>query len=394
MLKYSTYLILFTLMAGFYSCSQSDALEGTGGETYELIDGSLTTSDGNGISGQNPGEPGVVTAGEWSDLINWGFWSGLMMDNENFVHLEKWQLFPKNRYTVVLSDQSDRPVVDAEVRLYTSDHAIIWEARTDNKGRAELWNGLDGINNLAGVVKVFYDGQEYALNPVVLFEQGENQYSLPIEAAASENADVMFMVDATGSMGDEITYLKTEMEDVIKRTATTYSNINIRLSTVFYRDNQDIYLTRSHPFTSNISEVSNFVDEQFAGGGGDYEEAVHAALVEGLAQEWSEEARARIIFLILDAPPHNTPDIILNIQNSIKEAAQKGIKIIPVSASGINKETEFLMRVMAIASNGTYTFITDDSGVGNDHLEPTLGQYEVEYLNDLLVRLIGENCSY
>ncbi|MCZ7585263.1 MAG: hypothetical protein M5R36_19075 [Deltaproteobacteria bacterium] len=35
-------------------------------------------------------------------------------------------------------------------------------------------------------------------------------------------------------------------------------------------------------------------------------------------------------------------------------------------------------------------FLTDDSGIGNPHEEPTVGDYEVEYLNDLLVRLVGE----
>ena len=42
------------------------------------------------------------------------------------------------------------------------------------------------------------------------------------------------------------------------------------------------------------------------------------------------------------------------------------------------------------------TFVTDDSGIGNDHLEPTVGEYEVELLNDLLVRLInayGAQCG-
>jgi hypothetical protein len=48
------------------------------------------------------------------------------------------------------------------------------------------------------------------------------------------------------------------------------------------------------------------------------------------------------------------------------------------------------MRSFAILTNGTYVFITDDSGVGNDHLEPTIGEYELEKLNDLLVRLVGE----
>ena len=48
------------------------------------------------------------------------------------------------------------------------------------------------------------------------------------------------------------------------------------------------------------------------------------------------------------------------------------------------------MRFMAISTNGTYVFITSDSGIGNPHLEPTVGEYEVEFLNDLLVRLINK----
>ncbi|GAL65661.1 expressed protein [Jejuia pallidilutea] len=48
------------------------------------------------------------------------------------------------------------------------------------------------------------------------------------------------------------------------------------------------------------------------------------------------------------------------------------------------------MRNFAIATNGTYVFITNDSGIGNDHLEPTVGAYEVEFLNSLLVRLIDK----
>ena len=41
-----------------------------------------------------------------------------------------------------------------------------------------------------------------------------------------------------------------------------------------------------------------------------------------------------------------------------------------------------------MASGGTYVFLTDHSGVGNPHLEPTIGPYDVEKLNSLLVRLI------
>jgi hypothetical protein len=48
------------------------------------------------------------------------------------------------------------------------------------------------------------------------------------------------------------------------------------------------------------------------------------------------------------------------------------------------------MRSLAIATNGTYVFITNHSGIGDEHLEATVGNYQVEYLNNLMVRLIDE----
>jgi hypothetical protein len=46
------------------------------------------------------------------------------------------------------------------------------------------------------------------------------------------------------------------------------------------------------------------------------------------------------------------------------------------------------MRSIALATNGTYAFLTDDSGIGGSHLKPSTDSYEVETLNDLLVRVI------
>ena len=54
------------------------------------------------------------------------------------------------------------------------------------------------------------------------------------------------------------------------------------------------------------------------------------------------------------------------------------------------KETELFGRGLAIFTGGTYVFLTDDSGVGDSHLEPIIGTYEVESLYDLIVRLIEE----
>jgi hypothetical protein len=105
---------------------------------------------------------------------------------------------------------------------------------------------------------------------------------------------------------------------------------------------------------------------------------------------WSNDARARIIFLVLDAPPHQDPKVIEHLQKLIKEAAAKGIRIVPLTCSGIDKSTEYLMRTMALGTNGTYVFLTDDSGIGDKHIKPTTDKWDVELLNDLLVRLINQ----
>ena len=85
---------------------------------------------------------------------------------------------------------------------------------------------------------------------------------------------------------------------------------------------------------------------------------------------------------------HEHIENVNTIKSQIKLAQEKGIKIIPIVASGANKNVEFLMRFFSISTNGTYVFITDDSGVGNKHLKPTDDDFKVEKLNDLIVRLI------
>jgi hypothetical protein len=204
-----------------------------------------------------------------------------------------------------------------------------------------------------------------------------------------KTADILFVVDATGSMGDEIEYLKSELLDVVGRAEGLNSQLSLRVGSVFYRDEGDEFLTRVSPFSTILQLTHAFINNQRADGGGDYEEAVHTALSTAITQlSWSEDARARLIFLLLDAPPHHTNAIVNDLNESIRNTAAKGIKIIPVSASGVNKDTEFLFRFFATATNGTYVFITNDSGIGGEHIEATVGDYEVELLNDLIVRLI------
>jgi hypothetical protein len=165
--------------------------------------------------------------------------------------------------------------------------------------------------------------------------------------------------------------------------------MDIRTAALFYRDEGDDYVTRYENLTNKPEETLDFIKEQGAAGGGDYPEAVHTALETAMQElAWEEGNYSRLAFLLLDAPPHYQSEVFDSIRKSIRLYAAKGIKIIPVAASGVDKNTEFLLRMMAMFTDGTYTFITNHSGIGNDHLTPTIGEYQVELLNDLIVRLV------
>ena len=148
------------------------------------------------------------------------------------------------------------------------------------------------------------------------------------------------------------------------------------------------------PMTSDVIKTSEFIKNQFAAGGGDGPEAVDEALwITSKFLNWRDETRTKIAFLILDAPPHQNQSELDKIEKAVKLASKKGIRIIPIVGSSINKSTEYLMRSIALATNGTYTFLTDDSGIGGSHLKPTTDDYQVEKLNDLMVRLITQYTS-
>lgn len=340
---------------------------------------------------------GLLTGGEWNDLHNWAkHWTDLMADGEIEGHMETYHFYPKHRYSVLLENENQFPAVDAEVRLVAPSGETVWQARTDNTGRAELWTGLFEKKyapkdfQLVAVV----GGKEHKLGAARPFSEGINRHALPFECRAPRNVDIVWAVDATGSMGDEIEYLKTELLDVIGRVKSSNPDLAVRMGTVFYRDQADDYLVRASGLSADIARTVGFIQKQYASGGGDYPEAVHSALEEAVfRQDWSREARARICFLLLDASPHQEPAVIESLQKSIAAAAKKGICLIPLAASGIQKDTEFLMKFFGLATNGTYTFLTDHSGIGGKHLEPTTDEYKVEAVNDLLVRIIAERAA-
>lgn len=330
---------------------------------------------------QNDPAYGQLTAGEINDLEKWSEYKEIFSCGEAEKIAKRWGFDYKNKVEIHIRGAYNVPVSNTLVALYKNNE-VVMKGRTDIFGNVTLFKGGITLNDRF-LIQVYRDGQVVGKG----ISGGQKSVDFTIDRGEVLNSvDVMFTVDATGSMGDEIAYLKSELKNIMNRIDTSVEQKRVALT--FYRDHGDQYVTREIDFTENIDEAKIFLSQQYASGGGDYEEAVEEALKVSLAQSWNENAKAKLMFLLLDAPPHFTTENVATIKAQIKEAQKKGIKIIPVVASGANKEVEFLMRSFSVATNGTYVFLTDDSGIGNDHIEATTEEFKVEKLNDLIVRLI------
>lgn len=327
-------------------------------------------------------QSGLLTGGEWNDNEHWEDWKALYESHSEWnFYREVWRSAFTHRLAVkVVSDGN--PVEGAVVSCPGCTSAV-----SDNKGMAYLF--FEGT--VGSPVTVSYGGNTSSINADWVDWETDNYLTAEVQnaPAASKKLDLMIMCDTTGSMSDELEYLKTELEDIVKKIKEQNSNIPTRVSVNFYRDFEDDYVVRAFPFSENVDEVVTAIRAQDAWGGGDFPEAVDSALNSAVNDhDWDEDA-VKIMFLVLDAPPHEDVQIVDSVNRYISQAAEAGIRIVPVASSGIDKSTEYLLRTMAFVTGGTYTFLTNDSGIGGGHIEPTVGAYNVEKLNDMMIRIVN-----
>ncbi len=338
---------------------------------------------------------GLLTASELNDFSKWALWSEAR-DRQLGKYRGTWKLYPEERYQVQVTDKDGNPVINAKAVLPSNIGTEVWAARTDNTGKAELWDGLFEKGHKGKLqIEVIYEGQTYYYRHPHRYPEGINALQLPESYSYPDRVEIAFVVDATGSMTDEIKFLQSDLMDIMGKVRQSFPGLEIRLGSVFYRCLNNSYVTKTSPLSKDIGKAIDFVSKQRAGEGGP--EAVEEALASAVdSLGWSDTARTRILFLVLDQQPLTKPDIIGKMNKYIIKAAEKGIRIVPVVASAeelyLAASMEYLMRSIALATNGTYVFLTDHSNIGNEHAKPVTDRFEVELLNSLLKRLIYQYC--
>jgi len=351
--------------------------------------GAETDDDRYSTLNLNP-EPGMLTAKCYTDNDDFAFWRKLTdTDGPFYEYAQRWNMrIPQDgRYVVKVTNNSQSALAGARAVLRDSGGTAIWSAVTNNKGVAYLFVMRDDVSGTTPK-PAFIEVSRGPDSATVEITADSDTYSVLLSADGPEKSlELMLVCDTTGSMGDELEFLKTEFADIIKTVKAGNSDLPVRVSVNFYRDEGDDYVVLPFPFTEDTDEAATILSQQRADGGGDFEEAVEQALDDAINNhDWNPDAYAKLLILVLDAPPHDFA--AAKMRELAGQAAGQGIRIISLVASGIDKNTEFLMRTMDIATGGTYVALTDDSGIGMPHLEPTIPSVEVMKLNELLVKVI------
>ena len=329
-------------------------------------------------------QSGTLTAGSFDDNLNpWVFDKFV---NQVRSHPDLSQLasaFAGQRTVLKVQDAQGRPVANALVEIDGK------QMRTRTDGRVVYVKGWDSGSQGRGKAVIAHGNERKTVSINNQIEQLVTM--VDAQGTLPTRLDIALVIDATGSMGDELEYLKVEIRDIAEAINRHFPNVDQRFALVVYRDNGDQYTTRVFDFTGDLDAFQKDLSAQSASGGGDYPEAMDAAMEAAAKLSWRGDNTAKVTFLVADAPPHAGD--IDDTLDAVDGLRGKGVAVYPVASSGVAGEAEFVMRASALLTGGQYLFLTDDSGVGNSHAEPHIPCYTVEQLAPLMVRAVRSELS-
>lgn len=333
---------------------------------------------------QRQPQSGILTAGDHDDLLNprsYAEYAGRYLQSHRgglpFVDT-------RTRQIVKVVDADGRPVPFAgvEVRRKGSPLRLV----TTADGTASFYPGFDRVGSQTSVTVTSKAGR--ATKSVTVARRGSTTVvALPGHAPVVSAIDIALVLDTTGSMGDEMDFLRSEIVGIVDRVRRNAGNVDVNVGLVAYKDEGDQYVVRSFGMGRDARTIRNEISGLTAEGGGDEPEAVDQAMKAAVALPWRQNA-AKVVMLIADAPPHE--EAIAATLASAGALRSKGVQIVPLAASGTEDTAQYVMRTMAAMTQGRYVFLTDDSGVGNAHAEPSIGCYQVTRLDQLLTRVLSE----
>ena len=307
-----------------------------------------------------------------------------------------------NRIVLRVTDADGRPVMNRRYVLRDSDGETIWTGVTYASGESVVYPGalFDGTAttvSVGGQTSTDWQASLEGMVNVALDESRESTDRVPV--------DIAFVLDATGSMGDEIQRLRDVLFSIHSRLQRASDSADLRFGLVTYRDRGDGDKLHVVPFTGDVDEYSQALAAVHAYGGGDYPEDMHSGLEAALGQlQWRTEG-IRAVFVIADAPPHTDYGQQNDYLWAARTANKRGIRINMIGASGLNEAAECMFRQIAgddlrpvhlpdlrrVGRKAPAAGTAEDPGRVSHH---TGGNWSSRRLDDIVVDLVRRDLAY
>jgi len=340
-----------------------------------------------------PVEPanGPLQAGSVDDNADYAGYLAYL-DRYRSLGLAGRDIDATGRIVVTVTGANGLPVMGAPVVVSAGD-ATVATLRTGVDGRAVFLPATYGAVQASyhltlddGTAADAAPGSDAALKATM---QGG--------AAAGVPVDVLFLLDVTGSMGDEIGQLKQTIGDVARRLDALPQQPDIRFGMTLYRDEGDTFVTSTFDLTDDLGAFEAALADVTADGGGDTPEAVDEAFAAALTEPtWRDPATtAQFVFLVGDAAPHVERQLPQPYPATIKEAQARGITVHAVAASSTDDTAEHAFRAIAEGTGGRFVFLAYGAGGAalGEHTNIASTDYEQLSLDELVVRLVAESLA-
>ncbi len=382
--------------------------DGAGADLYTADEESLAAPEGPATSPDMAPEPVDATVAPTAGSVDDNeFWDEYLLYRQDFFAkgIPVSDVPVDGRQVLTVVDRDGDPVLGALVTVTDQAGAQLGRVMTYADGRAVFLGPTEVDPDSQSRPRLTATIERGEVVASVELEAGAPAQTITLDAdlSAPAEVDLLFLIDATGSMADEIERLKASMITVAEDIGALPSSPDVRFGMVVYRDRGDEYITRTFDFTGDVAAFSDALSEVAADGGGDTPEALGAALhdaVEG--PTWRDGEAVRLVFLVADAAPHlagepgfeDEPDYAVDIQ----EAAARGIKVFPIASSGLDDQGEFVFRQLAQITMARFVFLTygsDGASPGDStphHVAPE--DYDVLALDELIVQLVSDELAH
>jgi hypothetical protein len=300
------------------------------------------------------------------------------------------------RHVVRVTTPDGHPVLGARVSLHAADRELA-VVRTHADGRALLHPLLTAAPGAETYVIRVEHGE--VSGSVDVPDRSQRDHPVVLDAPrpdGSTRLDVHFLIDATGSMADEIERLKSSMVSIAGQIAALPTRPDVRWGMTAYRDRGDDFVTRSFDFTSDLATFTAELANLHADGGGDPPEALNEALHAAVnGPGWDVGNAVQLMFLVADAPPHLDYPDDADYAEEMLVAAEKGITIVPIASSGLDDQGEYIFRQLAQVTLGRFLFLTyGPDGQPGDGTTHDVHGYEVRSLDELVVAYVSEQLAH